>query len=82
MGTSTAYGGPGGGTPLVPSWLGDAGGGGAPAAPPGDSAGPDGQPPADGTAPPAPPNRPPIPKTADPQRFSWTDQPFVDIRTP
>ena len=77
MGTSTAYGGPGGGTPLVPSWLGDADGAGAPAAPPGDGAVPDGQPPADGTAPPVPPNRPPIPKTADPQRFSGARNSFT-----
>jgi hypothetical protein len=55
MGTSTAYGGPGGGTPLVPSWLGGADGGDAPAAPAGTGAGPDGL---------------PIPRTADPQRFS------------
>ena len=48
MGTSTAYGGPGGGTPLVPSWLGGADGGEGPAAPAGTGAGPDGQPPADG----------------------------------
>jgi len=77
MGTSTAYGGPGGGTPLVPSWLGDADGAGAPAAPPGDGAVPDGQPPADGSAPPVPPNRPPIPKTADPQRFSGARNSFT-----
>lgn len=70
MGTSTAYGGPGGGTPLVPSWLGDAGGGDASAVPPGNGAGSDGQAPVDGTAPPVPPNRPPIPRTADPQRFA------------
>ena len=76
MGTSTAYGGPGGGTPLVPSWLGDIDGGGAPAAP-GNGAGPDGQPPADGAAPPVPPNRPPIPRTADPQRFSGARNSFT-----
>lgn len=66
MGTSTAYGGPRGGTPLVPSWLGGGDGGDVPPNPasPGD-----GQPPADGAASLAPPNRPPIPKTADPQRF-------------
>ena len=68
MGTSTAYGGPGGGTPLVPSWLDGADGGDAQAAPGGT--GPDGQPPADGAAPPVPPNRPPIPTTADPHRFT------------
>ena len=66
MGTSTSYGGPGSGTPLVPSWLGSDGGG----APPPDGTRPDGQPPADGAAPPAPTNQPPIPKSADPQRFA------------
>lgn len=56
MGTSTAYSGPGGGTPLIPSWLGD------PHAPPAaPDAGPNGAP---------PPDRPPIPQAADPQRFS------------
>lgn len=70
MGTSTAYGGPCGGTPLIPSWLGDADGGDTPAAPPSNGAGSEGEPPADGSTPQAPPNRPPIPKTADPQRFS------------
>lgn len=54
MGTSSAFGGQGGGTPLVPSWLDD---GDAPPATP------------DG-APPAPPPRPPIPPAADPTRFS------------
>jgi hypothetical protein len=56
MGMSNAYGGPGGGTPLVPSWLegdGDAA----------DGAGPDGGATPDGAPPPqaptAPPNRPP-----------------------
>ncbi|MEF8717164.1 MAG: Qat anti-phage system associated protein QatB [Candidatus Accumulibacter necessarius] len=72
MGTSTAYGGPGGGTPLVPSWLGGEDAGTSPAAP----AGPDGSPPADGVAPPAPANRPPIPATADPQRFSGARNSF------
>ena len=73
MGTSSACGGQGGGTPLVPSWLGDDGA--PPAAP--DGAPPDGgppnDPPADGAppaAPPAPPARPPIPPVADPARFS------------
>lgn len=59
MGTSSAFGGQGGGTPLVPSWLGD---GGTPPATP-DDAPPPG-------APPAPPPRPPIPPAADPTRFS------------
>lgn len=72
MGTSTAYGGPGGGTPLVPSWLGGEDAGTSPTAP----AGPDGSPPADGVAPPAPANRPPIPATADPQRFSGARNSF------
>lgn len=73
MGTSSAFGGQGGGTPLVPSWLGDEGA--PPAAP--DGAPPDGTPsdgPADGTnppgTPPAPPAGPPIPPVADPTRFS------------
>jgi hypothetical protein len=69
MGTSSAFGGQGGGTPLVPSWLGDDGA--PPAAP--DGAAPAGRPP-DGTAPPAtppgPPPRPPIPAAGDPARFS------------
>ena len=77
MGTSTAYGGPGGGTPLVPSWLGDADSGDAPAAPPGNGKGPDGQPPTDGAMPPGPLNLPPIPKTADPQRFSGARNNFT-----
>lgn len=66
MGTSTAYGGPGGGTPLVPSWLGDADSGNAPAAPPGN-----------GAVPPGPPNLPPIPTTADPKRFSGARNNFT-----
>lgn len=77
MGTSTPYGGPGGGTPLVPSWLGDADDAGAPAAPPGNGAVPDGQPMADGAEPSAPPNRPPIPEMADPQRFSGARNSFT-----
>lgn len=58
MGTSSAFGGQKGGTPLVPSWLGDEG---SPRTPPagGLPAGP-----------PEPPARPPIPPTADPARFS------------
>jgi len=75
MGTSTAYSGPGGGTPLVPSWLGD--GDDVPAAAPGNGTGPDVQPPADDSAPPVPPNRPPIPMTADPQRFSGARNSFT-----
>lgn len=74
MGTSTAYKGPGGGTPLVPSWL---GGGDAPSVPPGGGASPGGQPPADGATPPEPPNRPPIPQSADPQRFSGARNSFT-----
>lgn len=77
MGTSTAYGGPGGGTPLVPSWLGGGDGGDAPPNPASPGIGPDGQPPADGAAPPAPPNQPPIPKTTDPHRFSGARNSFT-----
>src|SRR5258708_33845749 len=65
MGTSTAYGGPGGGTPLVPSWRGSDAGGAPPAAPGGDT--PDGDAPVPG--PPAPPNRPALPPISDPNRF-------------
>lgn len=78
MGTSTAYGGPGGGTPLVPSWLGSDSGGTPPTPPP-----PDGTPNSDGAAPspsaapPAPPNRPAIPVAADPNRFSGARNSFT-----
>lgn len=79
MGTSNAYGGPGGGTPLVPSWLGgDAGGGDGDGAADGDGAGdgpgPDGSPPPDGASPsptpPAPANRPPPVAPVDANRFA------------
>lgn len=72
MGTSSAFGGQGGGTPLVPSWLGNEG---APPAAPDGVAPPNGAqlarpplPPQPG--PPAPPDRPPVPPAADPTRFS------------
>lgn len=78
MGTSSAFGGQGGGTPLVPSWLGD--GGAPPAAPDGTPpngappAAPPATPPAGGApppaAPPAPPARPPIPPAGGATRFS------------
>lgn len=64
MGTSSAFGGQGGGTPLVPSWLGD--GGAPPAAPNADPA-EDAQAPG---APTAPPASPPLPPAADPTRFT------------
>lgn len=70
MGTSSAFGGQGGGTPLVPSWLGNEGSPPAApdgAAPPNGNGAPPAQPPA---GPPAPPARPPVPPTADPTRFS------------
>lgn len=78
MGTSSAFGGQRGGTPLVPSWLGDDGA--PPAVPDGippDGVPPDGPPPTNpanvvrptGT-PTAPPARPPIPPVADTARFS------------
>lgn len=59
MGTSSSFGGQGGGTPLVPSWLGDDG------APP---SAPDRVPP--GGAPPVPAALPPMPPVADSTRFS------------
>lgn len=70
MGTSNAYGGAGGGTPLIPSWLkGDADGGTSPGADDGDGAqppSPDGTPPA---VPPAPAPRPATPAGAS-DRFT------------
>jgi hypothetical protein len=68
MGTSSAFGGPAGGTPLVPSWLGTDGG--TAAAP--DGAGPDGTPPGGSppAVPPAPPARPPIPPPGLTTRFA------------
>jgi hypothetical protein len=73
MGTSNAYGGAGGGTPLVPSWLGGGGAGpdggppGPPAPPPNPQGGP--QP---GAAPPmpAPPVLPAIPPGGPSDRFT------------
>jgi len=75
MGTSTAYGGPSGATPLVPSWLNDGGANGA--SPASEEADTDGGAPADGTAPPAPPHQPPIPTPADPHRFSSARNSFT-----
>lgn len=63
MGTSSAYGGPGGGTPLIPSWLGSDG---DTPAPPGGAPGGEGPAP----VPPAPPNQPAIPALAEPGRFT------------
>lgn len=78
MGTSTPYGGPCGGTPLVPSWIGGPEGGETPGtSPAGAAAGQDGTPPADGATPPVPPNRTPIPATADHQRFSGARNNFT-----
>ncbi|RXH33214.1 hypothetical protein XH94_30510 [Bradyrhizobium zhanjiangense] len=70
MGTSSAFGGQGGGTPLVPSWLDD---GGAPSAAPNGVPGTDViAPDNDADAAPvvtSPPALPPIPPMADPTRF-------------
>ncbi len=67
MGTSSAFGGPAGGTPLVPSWLGKGSDNGT--AP--DGADPDGAPPAESApaATPVPPERPPIPPPGLTTRF-------------
>lgn len=72
MGTSSAFGGQGGRTPLIPSWLDD---GGTPAEAPDTP--PSGEPPNEPQpgapthdTPPAPPERPPLPPLADPGRFS------------
>ncbi len=60
MGTSNSNPGAGGGTPLVPSWLGGTGPG-----------APDGAPPGDGPAsPPAPPSLPSLPAAGDAARFT------------
>ena len=77
MGTSNAYGGPGGGTPLVPSWLGSDTGG-APPAPPGDGV-PEGG--ASAAAPPAPPDRPALPLVANPNRFVGARTNFTRFAT-
>jgi hypothetical protein len=74
MGTSTAYGGPNGGTPLVPSWLGED----IPVSPSAKpAAGFDDSRLPDGAQPPTSPNRPPIPKAADPKRFSGARNSFT-----
>ena len=70
MGTSSAYGGPGGGTPLVPSWLGSDGTSDTPAAPAEPDGVPTGDPAAPAPIPAAPPNRPAIPAPADASRFT------------
>lgn len=71
MGTSNAYGGAGGGTPLIPSWLQDDGGGaGGGGTPPSDGSTPapaTGAPPA---VPPAPAPRPVIPAAGASDRFT------------
>lgn len=79
MGTSTAYGGPGGGTPLVPSWLSDADGGGLPSTSPAteNGANADGVAPNEGAAAPAAPVRPAMPAAADSQRFSAARNSFT-----
>lgn len=71
MGTSNSYGGPGGNTPLIPSWLGPAGddGGDPPNGGP-PVPGPDGTPSPNPSSVPAPPVRPPIPAIAPGNRFS------------
>ena len=70
MGTSNAYGGAGGRTPLIPSWL--QGGGNAPASPPPDGAAPPAAPP--GAPPPAvpavPAAKPPIPAAGASGRYT------------
>lgn len=70
MGTSTAYGGPGGDTPLIPSWLGSDSGS-------EPDSGQDNAPSTDSDGPPTPPDKPSIPQTADPQRFSGARNNFT-----
>lgn len=70
MGTSSVFGGQGGASPLVPSFLGDAGAPSADDAADATDRDEDG----DGTSPPSdppqPPQRPPVPPNADPTRFT------------
>lgn len=69
MGTSSVYGGPGGSTPLVPTWLGPDGATGTPVSPSDDPANGVPADSAPNGSPPAPPNRP-IPQSAPtPARF-------------
>lgn len=71
MGTSTAYGGPGSRTPLIPSWLDDISGSYVPLASPIDDAV------IDGAAPPVTPNHLPIPNATDRRRFSSARNSFT-----
>lgn len=74
MGTSSAYGGPNGGTPLIPTWLSPGGGNGQGATPP-----PDGEPPPPTPRPPVPPapaNRP-IPVVPSGHRFTQARSNFT-----
>lgn len=82
MGTSNSYGGPGGGTPLVPSWL-DSGGN-TPAEPATPDVAPNGESPSPPfptppTQPPfpTPPTQPTIPTLADPSRFTGARNNFT-----
>jgi hypothetical protein len=69
MGTSSSFGGAGGGTPLVPSWLqGDAGSDGGSGDGGQNDSGPETSPGVSGT-PPAPPARPSAPKAGDSDRY-------------
>lgn len=71
MGTSNAYGGAGGGTPLIPSWLEDDGGGtGGGPAPPSDGSTPAPATAAPPVVPPAPAPRPVIPAAGASDRFT------------
>lgn len=75
MGTSTAYDGPGGTTPLIPSWL-EPDEADHPLAPPSVGS-PDGQVDDPTDVPPAPPSRPGIPTPAVPNRFSGARSNFT-----
>lgn len=76
MGTSSAYGGPGGSTPLIPSWLEpDDPGDKLPLNAPDSETGQDPQVLEPET--PSPPNRPEIPELADPSRFTGARNNFT-----
>ena len=75
MGTSSAYGGPSGGTPLIPSWLGTEPGSSS-RVEPADADAATGQNGPPLAAPPLP-ERPPMPASAEPNRFSGARNNFT-----
>ena len=79
MGTSNSYGGAGGGTPLIPTWL-TPDSDGQPQPADGPDTLPGSPPPAPGQIPPAP-KLVPVPPTGDPKRFSTARRNFTRFVT-